>query len=183
MSKTTGEGGIGEGLESTQKVNKTRALFVTWAIMGFWHGANWTFVLWGLMHATFIFFERRLQLVKGKLSLFNNPIFGWGLTLFLVMLSWIPFRADSLSTTFRMFQTLLQPISYTSIGMRENIYIVTFVVLLLFLAYFYTTVYLKNFWLKYPIFSFCFGVIKYAFIIVMVYTFLRPISQFIYFQF
>jgi alginate O-acetyltransferase complex protein AlgI len=183
VSKTTGEGGIGESLESTQKVNKTRALFITWAIMGFWHGANWTFVLWGLMHATFIFFERRFQLVKGKLSLFNNPILGWGLTLFLVMLSWIPFRADSLSTTFGMFQKLVQPISYTSIGMRENIYIVTFVVLLLFLAYFYTTVYLKNFWLKFPIFSFCFGVIKYAFIIVMVYTFLRPISQFIYFQF
>lgn len=183
VSKTTGEGGIGEGLENTQKINKTRALFITWAIMGFWHGANWTFVLWGLMHASFIYIERRLQVVREKSSLLNNQFLGWSITILLVMLSWIPFRADSLYTTFKMFGKLFQPVSYTSIGMRENVYIITFLILLLFLIYYFVVEFHRNFWIKIPILNFWFGVIKYAFIFVMVYTFLRPISQFIYFQF
>jgi D-alanyl-lipoteichoic acid acyltransferase DltB (MBOAT superfamily) len=183
VSKTTGEGGIGEGLENTQKINKTRALFVTWAIMGFWHGANWTFVLWGLMHASFIYIERRLQVLREKSSLLNNSFLGWSITLLFVMLSWIPFRADSLNTTFKMFGKLFHPVSYTSIGMRENVYIITFLIFILFLMYYFVMEYHRNFWIKFPVLNFWFGVLKYAFIFVMVFTFLRPISQFIYFQF
>jgi len=181
--KTTGEGGIGEGLENTRKINKTSALFITWAIMGFWHGANWTFVLWGLMHACYIFFERKLQALREKSPTLTSQICGWGVTTLYVMLSWIPFRSDNLTTTFGMFEILFQPSSYTSIGMRENVYIVTFLLLLFFLIYYTLTEYMNFFWMKFPIFIFWFGVIKYSFIIVLVYTFLRPISQFIYFQF
>ena len=36
---------------------RTRALFLTWGIMGLWHGANWTFVIWGLYHATLVYFR------------------------------------------------------------------------------------------------------------------------------
>ena len=181
--KTTGEGGIGEGLESTQKVNKTRALFLTWAIMGFWHGANWTFVLWGLMHASLIFAERKLKIVRDKVPFLSFPLIGWGITILFVMLSWIPFRADSLTTTFGMFEKLIQPRSYLAIGMRENIYIVTFIIVLAFLTYYLVNEKLKQFWSNHPRFSFVCGIFKYAFILVMVFTFLRPISQFIYFQF
>lgn len=181
--KTTGEGGIGEGLESTQKGNRTRALFLTWAIMGFWHGANWTFVLWGLMHATSIFAERKLKFVRDRIRIFRLPLISWGITILFVMLSWIPFRADSLSTTFGMFEKLIQPSSYLAIGMRENVYILTFLLVVLFMTHYFFSEYLKNFWNKFPKFSFVFGVFKYAVIIICVFTFLRPISQFIYFQF
>lgn len=181
--KTTGEGGIGEGLERTQKQTKTKALFLTWAIMGFWHGANWTFVLWGLMHAILIFSERKLKFVRDRFPLFRIPIIGWGITLFMVMLSWIPFRADNLSTTFQMFQKILIPAEYLSYGMRENSYIVTFLILVLFLLYYLFSEKLSKFWSNYPKFIYGFTVIKFAFMIIMVFTFLRPISQFIYFQF
>lgn len=181
--KTTGAGGIGEGLESTQKVNRTRALFLTWAIMGFWHGANWTFVLWGLMHASSIFAERKLKFVRERVQIFRFPIVGWGITMMFVMLSWIPFRADSLSTTFGMFEKLIQPSSYLEIGMRENVYIITFLIVILFVIHYFFSEYLKNYWIKFPKFSFACGVVKYAIIIIGVFTFLRPISQFIYFQF
>ena len=63
--KTTGTGGIGEGSD-TSKQNKNKALFLTWAIMGLWHGANWTFVFWGLYHASMIFLERKLKNFRGK---------------------------------------------------------------------------------------------------------------------
>ncbi|HAZ93503.1 MAG TPA: alginate O-acetyltransferase, partial [Chitinophagaceae bacterium] len=38
-------------IRNTKNAKGYFALFLTWAIMGFWHGANWTFVIWGLYHA------------------------------------------------------------------------------------------------------------------------------------
>ena len=55
VRKSTGAGGIGEGLDITTASSKNKALFLTWAIMGLWHGANWTFVFWGLYHALMVF--------------------------------------------------------------------------------------------------------------------------------
>ena len=77
-----------------------RALFATWAIMGLWHGANWTFVLWGLYHALLVYGYRKLTprvrltrraRARGRCSA------GVLLTLPLVMLGWIPFRAPTRS--------------------------------------------------------------------------------------
>ena len=183
VAKTTGEGGIGEGLETTQKENRTRALFLTWAIMGFWHGANWTFVLWGIMHASLIFIERKLKPVRTKIKWLGLPLIGWGITTLLVMLSWIPFRAENLEVTFGMFSKIITPSEYLKIGMRENTYIVTFVVTILFLVTYYLQEYLAEFWKKTPKLSFGIGVLKLSIVILLVFTFLRPISQFIYFQF
>jgi D-alanyl-lipoteichoic acid acyltransferase DltB (MBOAT superfamily) len=181
--KTTGEGGIGEGLESTQRINRTKALFLTWVIMGFWHGANWTFVLWGFMHACFVYLERKLKPLRLELNVLNSSIVGWIFTTCFVMLSWIPFRADSISTTFIMLGKIFRPTLYFSLGMRENIYIVTFLLILIFLVNYFIAEYLKSFWIRFPIFIFWFEIIKFSIIFILVFTFLRPISQFIYFQF
>jgi D-alanyl-lipoteichoic acid acyltransferase DltB (MBOAT superfamily) len=181
--KTTGEGGIGEGLDATQKQSKTKALFLTWAIMGFWHGANWTFVFWGLMHASLIFSERKLKFIREKIPFLRWPIIGWGITILFVMLSWVPFRADSLTSTFEMFAKLVEPASYLKIGMRENTYIVTFILLLFFFINYFLTEKLSEFWKRFPRFIFVFGILKYAVLFILIFTFLRPISQFIYFQF
>jgi hypothetical protein len=180
--KTTGEGGIGEGLDATQKLSKTRALFLTWAIMGFWHGANWTFVLWGLMHATAIFIERKLNLFNGAKRSYLT-ILGWGITTLYVMLSWIPFRADNLQVVLGMFGKVINPMSYTFIAMRENVYIVTFLMLVLFLLNYFLQETLKHVWERFPRVMFVFGILKWAIMMILVFTFLRPISQFIYFQF
>lgn len=184
VTQTTGKGGIGEGLEKTNSNgSKTIALFLTWAIMGFWHGANWTFVFWGIFHATIIFLERKLKPVREKVVFFNYKIITWGITLSLVMLSWIPFRAKSLTDTFIMFDKVITPSKYLYFTMRENNYIIAGVTLLLIVLTYYSNVVIepiinRNKWL-----SFGFHTIKYAIIIIFVFTFLRPISQFIYFQF
>lgn len=180
--KTTGEGGIGEGLDETQRLTKTRALFLTWAVMGFWHGANWTFVLWGLMHAIAIFVERKVNLFKGKKK-YHLTFLGWGVTTLYVMLSWIPFRADNLQVVLLMFMKVINPMSYTFIGMRENIYIVTFVIMVLFLVNYILQEILMPFWERFPKIMFVLGLLKWSIILLLVFTFLRPISQFIYFQF
>ena len=49
----------GLNIEKNKKIDKNNsALFITWAIMGLWHGANWTFVVWGLYHSILIHLER-----------------------------------------------------------------------------------------------------------------------------
>jgi alginate O-acetyltransferase complex protein AlgI len=180
--KTTGEGGIGEALDVTQKLSKTRALFLTWTIMGFWHGANWTFVLWGLMHATAIFVERKLNLFNGKKKYYIS-VLGWGVTTLYVMLSWIPFRADNLQVVLVMFKKVINPMSYTFLGMRENIYSITFLITVLFLLNYLLQETLKPMWELFPRIMFVLGLLKWSIILILVFTFLRPISQFIYFQF
>ena len=42
------------------------------------------------------------------------------------MLTWIPFRALNISDTISKYEILLYPSNYTFLGMRENVYLVTF---------------------------------------------------------
>ncbi|MFM7855945.1 MAG: MBOAT family O-acyltransferase, partial [Flammeovirgaceae bacterium] len=117
--RTTGEGGIGEGLDKTLSgKSKTKALFLTWAIMGLWHGANWTFVFWGIYHATIVFLERQLKPLRERSKLLDSFFVGWLITLPIVMLSWIPFRAKNLTDTFIMFSKLFSPANYLFYSMR-----------------------------------------------------------------
>jgi alginate O-acetyltransferase complex protein AlgI len=181
--KTTGTGGIGEGLETTTKTSKNRGLFLTWAIMGLWHGANWTFVFWGLSHATIIFLERALKPVRDKVSLFNTFLVGWIITLPLAMLTWIPFRAKNMNDTLTMLSKVFIPKAYLFYTMRENNYLITALLILFFVATYLSTQYLEERIKQVPALSFGLNCIKFTVIIIFVFTFLRPISQFIYFQF
>ena len=181
--KSTGSGGIGEGLEATSSRTKNNALFLTWAIMGLWHGANWTFVFWGLYHASLVFIERLLKPVRENFPFLNTKFIGWAFTLPLAMLSWIPFRATNLMDTFTMLSKIFSPVKYSYYTMRENNYILTSLLLLLFLLSYYTSTYIEEKLKGIPSLYFCINCIKYTVIIIFVFTFLRPISQFIYFQF
>ena len=58
-AKVTNDGSRG-GLGVTE-LKRDRALILTWLIMGLWHGASWTFVLWGAFHALWVLSERWLQ--------------------------------------------------------------------------------------------------------------------------
>jgi len=183
VSTTTGSGGIGEGLDTTDRSAKTKALFLTWAIMGLWHGANWTFVFWGLYHALIIFLERKLKPLREAVPILNTFWIGWAITLPLAMLSWIPFRADSLANTFLMLEKVISPEAYTFYTMRENNYIIAAVMMILILLSYFANHYLEPTLNKVPYLSFGINCIKFTVIIIFVFTFLRPISQFIYFQF
>jgi D-alanyl-lipoteichoic acid acyltransferase DltB (MBOAT superfamily) len=184
VMKTTATGGIGESLEKQpSSFNKNRALFLTWAIMGLWHGARWTFVFWGVYHAIVIFLERQMKPVRDNFPVFNNRFFSWAITMPLAMLSWIPFRAVTLQDSFTMMSKVFIPSSYTFIGMRENIYLITAILFLLVTlnAFLYERTF--KVFVKMPVIRSSYNVVKLAVLIILVYTFLRPISQFIYFQF
>ncbi len=181
--KSRGGIDVALGKNEITQGKKNRALFLTWVIMGFWHGANWTFVFWGVYHSGMIYLERLFKPFRDKFSFFSKPFIGWCITLPLAMLGWIAFRAESLTDVFIMLSKVINPLKYTFYSMRENTYLVT-ALLFLFTSLSYLATNIESEKTDQPTWWITsFNVVKYAVIFILVFTFFRPISQFIYFQF
>jgi len=79
--------------------SKLRLVFnlsVVWLLTGVWHGANWTFILWGVLYGVLIIFEKLLKIPAKSKEYRAFRIFWRTVTLLGVMLGWVLFRADSL---------------------------------------------------------------------------------------
>lgn len=176
-------GGLATAASNLQFKSNYGVLFLTWALMGLWHGANWTFLAWGLYHACLIFGYRQFSTICKDIPVGLRNAGGWVVTLPLVMLGWIPFRASSLWDFLAMWRTVLQGKDYFWLGLRENTYLVA----ALLLAGFFITSWAKKYFLpllRQRIFlSQAVETVAFSVIIGLVFVFLRPISQFIYFQF
>lgn len=83
-----------------------RNLFVVWLLTGIWHGANWTFLVWGLFYFLLLALEKFLGLGK-------NWFWGgrWTYTMLMVTLGWVLFRADSLTAAVSYLQTMFFPVA------------------------------------------------------------------------
>lgn len=75
-------------------------LFLVWLLTGIWHGASWTFILWGLLYFILLMLEKYTSLQKAP-----KPL-GHIYTLLLVMLCWVLFRAVSLSSAWDYFKAM-----------------------------------------------------------------------------
>lgn len=83
---------------------KVRNIFIIFLVSGFWHGANWTFIIWGALNAIYIlplilFGKNRhnLEIVaQGKIFPSLRDVLNIGLTFGLTVFAWIFFRAESL---------------------------------------------------------------------------------------
>lgn len=175
--------GVVAGGSTMKGFSPTVALLLTWAIMGFWHGANWTFVLWGLLQGILVVAYRGVLPISVNVPLKLGRIVGWAVTLPLVMLAWIPFRAETIEITFEMYAKLFSVDEWTYLGMRENIYLVTAVLLVLMIGAYWLQLFgvrriAGRLWV-----AFLFRLIYFGIALSLVFVFLRPISQFIYFQF
>ena len=84
------------------KIGITYSLMVTFLVLGLWHGANWTFIGFGLLHGIVVsseyYFQRQ---IRGLHSRINKPkvikFLGWGITMVLWLAGCILFRSDGLS--------------------------------------------------------------------------------------
>ena len=183
--QTSSEGGL--EIDTPARKNAARmtfALFLTWFLMGLWHGASWNFALWGLWHAFFIFLYRMTSgWVTGWPAFLTMPL-GWLATLGISMLGWIPFRARDVSTSIELLSRVFDLGSYTRLSFRENFYLVTFLVFVGMLV-------MRGAWLlrarasaakTVPV-LFIYETAVVAVSAFLVFIFLRPINQFIYFQF
>ncbi len=75
-------------------------LFATMLIGGAWHGAGWTFILWGAMHGAAQTLAHGYR-ASGKAVKLPTipPLLGWASTMLFVILAWVPFRAPTLAVT------------------------------------------------------------------------------------
>jgi alginate O-acetyltransferase complex protein AlgI len=79
-------------------------LSLVFLLCGFWHGASWNFVAWGLVHGTFLSIER-LGLER---ALARMPrVVGQSYTLLVVIAAWVLFRSDSLGNAISYYVAML----------------------------------------------------------------------------
>lgn len=174
------EGGL--QVEGTGTARGWRPLLLTWIIMGFWHGAAWTFMLWGAYHGVLVLIHRAIRGAKIVPATALGRFIGWCVTLPLIMIGWIPFRAPSLESTLIMWSRVLDPRQYLALGLRENSYLTAAVVLLLVVAAGLAQAPVARLSRR-PALWFPIQALGYAVLIGVVIVLLRPIQQFIYFQF
>jgi alginate O-acetyltransferase complex protein AlgI len=82
--------------------------FFVFAISGLWHGANFTFIVWGFLHGLFISIEAFLKksLPAVKLSGFIKRV----LILFFITIAWVFFRAPTIKTAFQIIGSIFRNI-------------------------------------------------------------------------
>ena len=88
---------------------KMRNLFVSMLLIGLWHGAGWTFVVWGALHGVLLVINHQWR----RLGIVLPEIFCRVLTFLCVLLCWVFFRADSLAAGW---QVITQMAAFGTLG-------------------------------------------------------------------
>ncbi len=84
-------------------LKQIRNILIVWSLTGLWHGASWNFIVWGLYFGILLILEKFI--LKKYFS--NVPKFIKGIyTLFLVMISFVIFQGDNLSSAFNIIKGL-----------------------------------------------------------------------------
>jgi len=99
------------------------------------------------------------------------------------MVSWIPFRAQSLTDSLVMFSKILNPTTLIGMNLRENSYLIAFLLVLIFIATWAANQFIHPWLQKRPRVQTPLILAQYTIAILFILVFLRPINQFIYFQF
>lgn len=182
------------GGSRVSELKKIRNVFVIFIVSGFWHGANWTFIFWGSLHALLF---TPLILTKNnrkftdniKLNRFMLPSLSDFLrivsTFLLVSFCWIFFRADSINTAFLFINRMisfdfrsimyLNPYDNQPLGI-EFIFLSIFIIFEYLLASKTISIYSKNQYKRIFIDSF-------LFLIITICSQIGSNLSFIYFQF
>ncbi len=78
-------------------------LFIVFLICGFWHGASWMFILWGIVQGIAIVINRIWQ----KLNISLPKYVSWTITFLFVSLSWVLFRAQNINVAKNIYKSAL----------------------------------------------------------------------------
>ena len=99
------------------------------------------------------------------------------------MVSWIPFRAQTLTDSLIMYSKILNPSELVGLNLRENTYLVAAAMVLVIVATWFGNTHIQPWLEKRPKIAAPILLAQYTVAILFVFIFLRPINQFIYFQF
>ncbi|WP_276091069.1 MBOAT family O-acyltransferase [Pedobacter sp. JY14-1] len=152
-------------------------ILITFCLSGLWHGANWTFVIWGALNGLYLVIER----VLGKPG---RKVYGIVLTFLLINISWVFFRAESASAGVSILNKIFTQHGAPFLGDNK-----TLLYGILFLGLLLASEFVQEFKLKW--FGGFFSVhqvtirrLSYIGIVLIIMLFgVLDNSQFIYFQF
>lgn len=89
------------------KLRRHCNLLITMLLGGLWHGASWTFVVWGGLHGLYLILNHGWQWLSQKLSLPHLPrILTMLLTFIAVVVAWVFFRADTFQTALKLLEAM-----------------------------------------------------------------------------
>ena len=108
-------------------------LWIVFVLSGFWHGAAWSFIIWGIFHGTFLVLERTgYGKLLQKLGKWPSLL----ITFFTINIGWIFFRENKLSDAFQFIHAMFsfnRPIKMFDYNGPE---LVTFLVIAIILSFF-----------------------------------------------
>ena len=82
---------------------------IVWLLTGFWHGANWTFIIWGIIYGILVLVEKTLKIeAKIKSGGVLRHIIYRLFTLLMIMLLWVVFRADKISLALEYIRLMFR---------------------------------------------------------------------------
>ena len=106
-------------------------LFIVFLICGLWHGANWTFIIWGALHGTYMIISAITASIRAKIVTLSglsrapylHRIIKTTITFILVCFGWIFFRADSLNDAIYLINNSLSGIGTLIQNMTDTVYL------------------------------------------------------------
>lgn len=130
------------GGSRTSALKTTRNLFIVFILTGFWHGASWNFIFWGLFHGFFLFLERtRYGFYLSKLWQPIKIMY----TLLLVMIGWVFFKAETISASLAYLKSMFGIVNNISNIYNVSMYVDNEILLVLCIAVFGATPLPKKF--------------------------------------
>ncbi len=120
------------------KIKSIRNIFIIFLVSGFWHGANWTFIIWGLFHSilfipSFVFNTNRKYMssiiAENRLIPNYKEIFQVSITFLLVTLGWVFFRSETVSDAFNYLYIMFSNIEIPSGERRGLLFIIPFLLI------------------------------------------------------
>ena len=110
-------------------------LFAVWALTGFWHGASWNFVLWGLYYGFLLMIEKYLLMPYLKrIPAFFRHVY----TILLVMFGWVIFYFEDLNRMAKFFRGMLGFAKIPLYNEQSLYYLLSYGIIFLLAAYFST---------------------------------------------
>ncbi len=168
---------------------KVRNTFVIFLVSGFWHGANWTFIIWGFLNALYImpsiiFNTHRNNLdtvAQGKYLPSIKEVISMGVTFFLTIFAWIFFRAENLGHALSYIKVIFSK-SLLTLPQIRPISVIVFVLIFMLIEWQgrdkkYA---IEHLGFKWPI------IMRWVFyytLIILIISFSGKEQEFIYFQF
>jgi alginate O-acetyltransferase complex protein AlgI len=86
-----------------------RNLFIVFVLTGFWHGAEWTFLVWGLFHGALLIVERLASYGEFNPRAMASLAGRRALTLLLVAIGWVFFRAENMGVALNYLEAMFVP--------------------------------------------------------------------------